>query len=151
MHMRRKQMKFKRKQWTPQTLNEMLQLYRDGVAIENLSKKYKVTPDAIRQQASKAHVYRSGEHLSRVRREARAYRKMEQKNQHKFSLASSKPTDFISVHEAASFLGLSVKTIRRWIEKGKFSHYRFGRNVRINVVDFLTFIKSSKANGGRNE
>jgi transposase-like protein len=61
---------FKRKQWTAATLNEMLQLYRDGVRIEKLAKKYGVTADAIRQQASKHHVYRSGDHLSQVRREA---------------------------------------------------------------------------------
>ena len=65
-------MKLRRKQWTPQTLNEMLQLYRDGVRIEKLAKKYGVTPDAIRQQASKRHVYRSGEFLSTVRRECSA-------------------------------------------------------------------------------
>lgn len=62
-------MKLRRKHWTPQTLNEMLQLYCDGVRIEKLSKKYGVTADAIRQQASKARVYRSGEFLSTVRRE----------------------------------------------------------------------------------
>ena len=63
-------MRFKRKQWTAATLNEMLQLYRDGVRIEKLAQKYGVTADAIRQQASKRHVYRSEDHLSRVRREA---------------------------------------------------------------------------------
>ncbi len=65
-------MKLKRKQWTPQTLSEMLQLYRDGVRIEKLAQKYGVTPDAIRQQASKARVYRSGEFLSEIRRECSA-------------------------------------------------------------------------------
>ena len=65
-------MKLRRKQWTPQTLNEMLQLYRDGVRIEKLSKKYGVTPDAIRQQASKRQVYRTGEFLSEIRRECSA-------------------------------------------------------------------------------
>lgn len=65
-------MRFKRKQWTAATLNEMLQLYRDGVRIEKLAKKYGVTPDAIRQQASKARVYRSGEFLSEVRLEVGA-------------------------------------------------------------------------------
>ncbi len=61
-------MRFKRKQWTAATLNEMLQLYRDGVRIEKLSEKYGVTPDAIRQQASKRQVYRTGEFLSEIRR-----------------------------------------------------------------------------------
>ena len=46
----------KRKHWKPEELNQMLQLYRDG---------------AIRQQAAKAHVYRTADTLSSVRREAR--------------------------------------------------------------------------------
>ena len=138
-------MKLRRKQWTPQTLNEMLQLYRDGVRIEKLSEKYGVTPDAIRQQASKAHVYRSGDHLSRVRREANGKRAPQEKFKRQIcSLNSYAPTDFINVYQVAAYLGVDVKTIRRWTYNGSLKHYRFGRNVRIRVGDFLTFIQQAK-------
>ena len=63
-------MKLRRKHWTPQTLNEMLQLYRDGVIVADLAKTYDVTDSAIRQQASKYGVTRTAEYLSTVRREA---------------------------------------------------------------------------------
>jgi transposase-like protein len=63
-------MRFKRKQWTAATLNEMLQLYRDGVSVADLAKIYDVTASAIRQQASKYGVTRTAEYLSTVRREA---------------------------------------------------------------------------------
>ena len=74
-------MKFKRKQWTPQTLNEMLQLYKDGVRIEKLSEKFDVSPDAIRQQAAKYQVYRSEDLLSRVRREASGLKNVRGENE----------------------------------------------------------------------
>ena len=63
-------MRFKRKQWTAATLNEMLQGYRDGVSVADLAKTYDVTASAIRQQASKYGVTRTAEYLSTVRREA---------------------------------------------------------------------------------
>ena len=61
----------KRKHWKPEELNQMLQLYRDGASTKALGKKYSVSSDAIRQQAAKAHVYRTADTLSSVRREAR--------------------------------------------------------------------------------
>jgi len=63
-------MKIRRKRWNPQTRVEMLQLFRDGVAVEKLAEKYGVTPTAIRQQASEYGVHRTPEYLSNVRREA---------------------------------------------------------------------------------
>ena len=63
-------MRFKRKQWTVATLNDMLQRYRDGVSVADLAKTYDVTSSAIRQQASKYGVTRTVEYLSTVIREA---------------------------------------------------------------------------------
>lgn len=61
-------MVFKRKRWNPQTRAQMLQLFRDGVAVEKLAEKYGVTPTAIRQQASEYGVYRTPDHISAVNR-----------------------------------------------------------------------------------
>lgn len=61
----------KRKHWKPEELNQMLQLYRDGVSTKTLANNYGVSVDAIRQQTAKRHVYRTADTLSSVRREAR--------------------------------------------------------------------------------
>ena len=61
-------MKIRRKRWNPQTRVEMLQLFRDGVAVEKLAEKYGVTPSAIRQQAGLYGVHRTPDYISAVNR-----------------------------------------------------------------------------------
>ena len=61
-------MKLRRKTWNPQTLTEMLQLYRDGVSVKNLAEKFERTQSSIRQTTSYYKIFRSSEHLSWVRR-----------------------------------------------------------------------------------
>lgn len=61
-------MKIRRKRWNPQTRAQMLQLFRDGVAVEKLAEKYGVTPSAIRQQAKEYGVYRTPDYISAVNR-----------------------------------------------------------------------------------
>jgi len=61
-------MKIRRKRWNTQTRVEMLQRFRDGVAVEKLAEKYEVTPTAIRQQAKEFGVYRTPDHISAVNR-----------------------------------------------------------------------------------
>ena len=63
-------MKIRRKKWKTQTLTEMLQLFRDGVAVEKLAKKYGVTPTSIRQQASQYRVHRTPDYISAVNRQS---------------------------------------------------------------------------------
>tara|TARA_Y100001938_G_C7900018_1_gene334184 strand:- start:35 stop:493 length:459 start_codon:yes stop_codon:yes gene_type:complete len=138
-------MRFKRKQWTAATLNEMLQGYRDGVSVADLAKTYDVTDSAIRQQASKYGVMRTAEYLSTVRRKAHENRAPQEKFKRQICcLNSYAPTDFINVYQVADRLGVCVDTIRRWTHDGRLKHYRFGRNVRIRVGDFLTFIQQAK-------
>ena len=145
-------MKLKRKRWTAATLNEMLQGYRDGVSVADLAKTFDVTSSAIRQQASKYHVYRSGDHLSRVRREANGKRASQEKFKRQIcSLHYHAPTDFINVYQVAAYLGVDVKTIRRWTYNGSLKHYRFGRNVRIRVGDFLTFVEQAEQKNIKSE
>ena len=61
-------MKIRRKRWNTQTRVEMLQRFRDGVAVEKLAEKYEVTPTAIRQQAREYGVYRTPDYISAVNR-----------------------------------------------------------------------------------
>ena len=57
--------------WLSSELRAFLKDYRAGEPIEALAVKYGRSPDALRQQASRAHVYRTGETLSRIRNKAR--------------------------------------------------------------------------------
>jgi excisionase family DNA binding protein len=46
----------------------------------------------------------------------------------------------ISVAEAAQHLGVSSKTVRRWIEQGELPHHRLGRQIRIAESDLIVFL-----------
>ena len=55
------------------------------------------------------------------------------------STASNTPPDFLTVDQVAALLGVSVKTIRRWVQIGDLAHHRFGRQVRISLADLRSF------------
>jgi excisionase family DNA binding protein len=47
---------------------------------------------------------------------------------------SSPPRRYISTEEAADFLGVSKKTVRRWIDTGRLTGYRVGpRYIRVDL------------------
>ena len=48
---------------------------------------------------------------------------------------------FYSVKQVAEKLGLSAKTIRRWIDVGELPVHRLGRSIRITESDLITFLK----------
>jgi excisionase family DNA binding protein len=50
-----------------------------------------------------------------------------------------------SVKDTAKHLGVSEKTIRRWIEDGDLHFHRIGRQLRISEDDLATFIKSRRS------
>jgi excisionase family DNA binding protein len=50
----------------------------------------------------------------------------------------------LTVFEVAEQLKVSAKTIRLWIETGKLTGYRFGKDYRISKEDLEAFIESSK-------
>ena len=64
-------MKKRWQKWTSSELENFLYDYKSGEPIEVLATKYDRSPNALRQQSAKAHVYRTVEALSRVRNEAR--------------------------------------------------------------------------------
>jgi excisionase family DNA binding protein len=50
------------------------------------------------------------------------------------------PGRFYSIDEVADHLGVSPRTIRRWINAGKLRAHRFGRTLRIANDDLQDFL-----------
>jgi excisionase family DNA binding protein len=46
----------------------------------------------------------------------------------------------ITIADAAVRLGVSIKTIRRWIQAGKLAAVRVGRQIRIPLGAFMHFL-----------
>lgn len=46
-----------------------------------------------------------------------------------------------SVWEVARILGVSTKSVRRWIASGDLVAHRFGRQIRISEPDLDSFVK----------
>jgi excisionase family DNA binding protein len=52
---------------------------------------------------------------------------------------SSPPRRYISTEEAADFLGVSKRTVRRWIDQGQLTGYRVGpRYIRVDANEVET-------------
>lgn len=47
---------------------------------------------------------------------------------------------FLSVDETRKVLGVSAKTVRRWIERGELHVHRLGRQIRISEEDLAAFV-----------
>ena len=47
---------------------------------------------------------------------------------------------FFAIHEVAEQLGVSTRTVRRWIENMELVAHRFGRAVRIAERDLQAFV-----------
>jgi len=50
----------------------------------------------------------------------------------------------LSVVDAAQQLGVSPKTIRRWINRGELSIHRLGRQLRISEEDLAAFLRDRR-------
>jgi excisionase family DNA binding protein len=51
----------------------------------------------------------------------------------------------LAVRQTADCLGVSTKTVRRWIASGELPHHRIGRSIRITETDLIAFIKLHRA------
>ena len=47
---------------------------------------------------------------------------------------------FYTLSEISKSLGVSMRTVRRWIQSGALVAHRFGGVVRVSEADFLTFL-----------
>jgi excisionase family DNA binding protein len=51
---------------------------------------------------------------------------------------------FYTVAQVAEMLGVSIRSVRRWIAQGDLRAHRFGRQVRISEVDLRTFVEGGR-------
>jgi excisionase family DNA binding protein len=60
------------------------------------------------------------------------------------------PADLLTIAEAAKLLGVSVQTLRRWDESGKFVARRHPMNsYRMYARDEIAVLRKKIADGGR--
>ena len=56
----------------------------------------------------------------------------------------SSPIQWLSTAEAAKFLGITPRTLYRFIDEGQIPGYRFGRVIRLKQDDVEAFIEASR-------
>jgi excisionase family DNA binding protein len=56
----------------------------------------------------------------------------------------SSPIQWLSTAEAAKFLGITPRTLYRFIDEGQIPGYRFGRVIRLKQEDVEVFIEASR-------
>lgn len=56
----------------------------------------------------------------------------------------STPIAWLSTAEAAKFLGITTRTLYRFIDEGHVPGYRFGRVIRLKQSDVDAFIEASR-------
>lgn len=54
------------------------------------------------------------------------------------------PIQWLSTAEAAKYLGITPRTLYRFIDEGQITGYRFGRVIRLKQSDVDAFIEASK-------
>ena len=56
----------------------------------------------------------------------------------------SAPIQWLSTAEAARYLGITPRTLYRFIDEGQITGYRFGRVIRLKQDDVDAFIEQSR-------
>ncbi len=62
--------------------------------------------------------------------------------------ASGDPIRWLSTADAASRLGITPRTLYRFIDEGQLPAYRFGRVIRLKADEVDTFIESCRIEPG---
>lgn len=60
----------------------------------------------------------------------------------------STPIQWLSTAEAAKYLGITPRTLYRFIDEGQIPGYRFGRVIRLKQDDVDVFIDASRIEPG---
>ncbi len=60
----------------------------------------------------------------------------------------STPIQWLSTADAAKYLGITPRTLYRFIDEGQIAGYRFGRVIRLKQADVDTFIEASRISPG---
>ena len=63
-------------------------------------------------------------------------------------LTSSDPNKMLSTADAAKYLGITSRTLYRFIDEGLIAGYRFGRVIRLKQTDVDAFIEASRIEPG---
>ncbi len=58
------------------------------------------------------------------------------------------PTRWLSTREASERLGVTLRTLYRFIDEGQLAAYKFGRVIRLKDSDLDAFIESSRIEPG---
>lgn len=53
-------------------------------------------------------------------------------------------SDLLNTAQAAKYLGLGEKTVRRLLERGEIAHHRLGRLVRFSTADLDAWVASTR-------
>ncbi len=56
--------------------------------------------------------------------------------------------DWLSTRAAAEYLGVTLRTLYRFIDEGQLAAYQFGRVIRLKTSDVETFIDASRISPG---
>ncbi len=62
--------------------------------------------------------------------------------------ASTADIQWVNTGEAASRLGVTTRTLYRFIDEGQIPGYRFGRVIRLQEDDIATFIENCRIEPG---
>lgn len=57
-------------------------------------------------------------------------------------------TDWLGTKEAARHLGITPRTLYRFIDEGQIDAYRFGRVIRLKVSDINAYVASCRIEPG---
>ncbi len=66
----------------------------------------------------------------------------------RYNPVMSTPIQWLSTAEAAKYLGITSRTLYRFIDEGLIAGYRFGRVIRLRQTDVDAFIDASRIQPG---
>ena len=61
-----------------------------------------------------------------------------------YTAAVAEPIRWMSTREASERLGITLRTLYRFIDEGQLSAYKFGRVIRLQEADVERFIEASR-------
>lgn len=66
----------------------------------------------------------------------------------RYGVAMTGSADWLSTADAAASLGITTRTLYRFINQGDLAAYRFGRVIRVKKVDIDAFVEASRIEPG---
>jgi excisionase family DNA binding protein len=67
---------------------------------------------------------------------------------YRVEMSSSAEIEWLSSQEAARRLGITTRTLYRFVDQGALPAYRMGRVIRVKATDIDAFIESSRIEPG---